>query len=98
MKQQNMEGKRLKGLVGKMTSCNIKDGALINHIQYFAYRKILYFLEFSIKYVKLISFFLCNCDTVMAKTTVIPSFTFVVQPFLTFPENMQDKCCFVVFA
>lgn len=50
------------------TSSNIKDGALKAHQSYsmvFAYRIIP-----SIKYVKLISSFYCNCDTVTAKTTV----------------------------
>lgn len=98
-KQQNTEGERLKGLVRRVTSSNIKENTDSWSIIFslFAYRITLYVLEFSIEYVKLISSFYCNCDTVMAKTTVIP-LTFVVQPW-TFQLRLKTrraKCCFVV--
>lgn len=35
----------------------------------------MYVLKFSIEYVKFISSSYCNCETVMAKTTVISSFS-----------------------
>lgn len=94
--------KRLKGLVRKVTSSNIKENTDSWSIIFglFAYRITLYVLEFSIQYVKLISSFYCNCDTVMARTTVIP-LTFVVSTMDIFRLRLKTrraKCCFVVLA
>lgn len=97
----NAQEWKTEGSASQETCRNVKDGALKADLSYSVFSPIgihCTSLKCPIHFVKLISSFYCNCDTVMAKTTVISAFTYVVQPWtFNLPENTQGDCCFLCF-